>query len=96
MEPAGFACDLGQSDLRKRGADWATLAAHVRTKQRIGGGFRIVYDPEATEALRSLVDAERVCCSWAIWTCESTDEGEVMEVTGPPEPMGALAEAFGV
>jgi len=96
MEPDGFACDLDESDLRKRGTDWATLAGHVRTKQRIGDGFRIVYDPEATEALRSLVDAERVCCSWATWTCESRDEGEVMEVTGPPEPMGALAEAFGV
>jgi hypothetical protein len=96
MEPEGFACDLDESDLQKRGADWATLAARVRTKQRIGNGFRIVYDPRATEALRSLVAAERVCCSWATWTCETTDDGEILQVTGPPGPIGALAEAFGV
>jgi len=96
MEPDGFACDLDESNLQKRGTEWATLAEHVRTKQRIGNGFRIVYHPEATEALQSLVDTERVCCGWATWTCETTDEGEVMEVTGPPEPIGALAAAFGV
>ena len=96
MEPDGFACDLDESDLRERGAAWATLATHVRTSQRTGNGFRIVYDSKATEALRSLVAAERICCSWATWTCETTDEGEVMEVTGPAEPIGALADAFDV
>ena len=96
MKPDGFACDLDECDLQKRGTDWATLAVHVMTKQRIGNRFLIVYDSEATEVLRSLLDAERVCCSWATWTCETTDEGEGMEVTGPPGLIAALAEAFGV
>lgn len=87
MEPDGFACDLDESDLRKRGANWATLAAHVRTTQRTGNGFRI--DSKATEAVKSLVDAERIYCGWAPWTCETTDEREVMEVTDPAEPIGA-------
>jgi hypothetical protein len=96
MEPDGFACDLDASDLRKRGADWATLATHVRSKQRLLNGVRIVFDPKAAEALRSLIDAERVCCSWGTWTCETTDEGEVMKVSGPAGPISALAKAFGI
>ena len=96
VEPEIIACDLDQQDLQRRAADWATLAAHVRSKRRIRNGFRVVYDPGAAEALRSLVEAERICCSWATWTCETASEGEILQITGPLEPIDALAETFGV
>jgi len=96
MESQGFACELNGIDLQKRSADWKTLAGTVRTKQRIDNGFRIIYGIGAAEALRSLVDAERSCCSWATWACQSTDEGEVLEVTGPAEQVDSLAKTFGV
>jgi len=96
MEAQGFACELSGIDLRKRSADWKTLAAHARTKHRTENGFRIVYGTEAGEALRSLVEEERSCCGWATWSCRSTEEGEVLEVNGPAEPVGSLANAFGI
>ena len=56
-----FACELDEPELQTRGADWTTLAAHVRSKVRTDKGFRIVYEPMAADALRSLVEAERLC-----------------------------------
>jgi hypothetical protein len=87
-------CDLDEFGLLKRGVDWMILAANVRRKERTDNGFRIVYDVEVGEALRSLIDAERACCTWATWICETTVEGHVMEVTGPPEQICALARLF--
>jgi len=70
--------------------------AHATGSQRTSDGFRILFEPQVTEALEFLVAAERACCSWATWTCESTSQGIMMDVMGPAEPIGALAEAFGV
>jgi hypothetical protein len=96
VDPQGFSCELSDTALQSRAADWRSLAAHVRATQRTSAGFRIVYGPYAADALRSLVDAERSCCSWATWSCESTQEGEVLEVTGPAEPIAGLADTFGL
>ena len=96
VEPQGFACELNESDLETRASNWRALAAHASTTHRTSNGFRIVYGGQAADALSSLVAAERSCCSWATWNYESTPEGEVLEVTGPAEQIGALAKAFGL
>jgi hypothetical protein len=91
-----LACELDELGLLKRGVDWATLATNVRRKERTDNGFRIVYDSQVGDSVRSLVDAERACCTRATWICETTVEGHVMEVTGPPAQICALARAFGI
>jgi len=96
VESQVFECELNESELQTRASNWRTLAAHASTTHRTSDGFRIVYGRQAADALRSLVVAERSCCSWATWNSESTPEGEVLEVTGPAEPIAALAEVFGL
>lgn len=89
-------CSLDESSFESRAASWAALADKVRTKKRTGNGFRVEYDPSASGELRDLVEAERACCSWATWTFRIEADGATLEVTGPPEPLGAPASAFGV
>jgi hypothetical protein len=96
QESDGFACELTGTDVQRRGSEWKELMAHVTASRQTSDGFRIVFKPHVAKTLEILIEAERACCSWATWSCELTSEGIVMDVSGPAEPTGALAKAFGV
>lgn len=91
-------CSLSAPELVDRRSAWGEVEPAILDRTRIDGGFRVRFhpDPKVRRSLRALVDAESGCCGWASW--ELTDEADhsVLRVTGPPERMGGLAEAFGL
>lgn len=93
---ASFSCQLTDAALAERARTWEGVGAHITGGERIDGGFRVTFEPAATEQLRGLVAAERTCCSWATWTMRSGASATTLEVTGPAGPIDALAAAFGL
>lgn len=92
----GFSCQLTDAAFAERARAWEAVVAHLTGRERIDGGFRVSFEPAATEELEGLVAAERSCCSWATWTVWPGSSVTTVEVTGPDEPISALAAAFGL
>jgi hypothetical protein len=93
-----FGCSLSAAELADRRGAWEAVVAARVDGVRNEGGFRVRFrgDSGVSESLRALVAAEQECCGWASW--EVVDEGDcsVLEVSGPPGRIGALATAFGI
>ena len=89
-------CTLGPEELVDRGAAWGDVAAAVVDRVRTENGFRARFrrSPAISDALGALVAAERDCCGWASWALSDEGNCVVLEVTGPPDRIGALAAAF--
>ena len=98
QQPEVFECSLSAAELEDRRAAWEAIAATRVDGVRNEGGFRVRFRSQSgiSDSLRALVAAERDCCGWARW--EVIDDGDcsVLEVSGPPGRIGALASAFGL
>ena len=91
-------CSLSAAELAGRREAWEAVAAARVQAVRNEGGFRVWFQsqPGISESLRFLVAAERDCCGWASWEVIDEEDWAVLEVTGPPDRVGALASAFGL
>lgn len=89
-------CTLGPEQLVDRRAAWGEVAAALVDRVRTENGFRARFrrSPGISDALRALVAAERDCCGWASWALSDEGNSVVLDVTGPPERIGALVAAF--
>lgn len=56
--------------------------------------MRFRRDPGVPESLRALARAEGECCGWASWEVAHEEGYTVLRVTGPPERIANLANAF--
>ena len=93
------ACNLTQSEWRRRGADWSAVVSEgLVARAAIPGGVRLTFrpDPAVAHDLLELVAAERSCCGWASWALLSTAESSVLEVTAPAAGAGTVRQWFGV
>lgn len=91
-----FSCTLPAAGYAERARMWQEMASLVVHREHVENGFRIVFDRSALEVLTALVAAERSCCGWASWSLCSDDSTATLEVSGPSEPIAALAAAFGL
>ena len=89
-------CTLGPKELVDRRAAWGDVAAALVDRVRTENGFRARFrrSPDISDALRALVAAERDCCGWASWALSDEGNSVVLDVTGPPDRIGALVAAF--
>jgi hypothetical protein len=94
--PLSLPCQLSEPDRNERARAWRSLVGLAILRDRTEAGFRIVFDHDALGQLEALVSAERSCCGWATWSATSDPPHAVLDVTGPAEPLGALAAAFGL
>jgi hypothetical protein len=92
-QPLPIACTLTPGAMADRRMAWQGLADRaLRAKRATPRGVELTYAPrEAVEAeLRELAALEAECCSWATWSVRHDAERVVLEVTAPPEAVGAL------
>ena len=89
-------CQLPEADRDERIRAWRSLAPLIIRRDSTEAGFRLVLDDSALGQLETLVAAERSCCGWATWSVISDPPHAVVEVSGPAEPLAALAAAFGL
>lgn len=89
-------CTLGTEELVDRRGAWRDVAGAVVDRVRTENGFRVRFrrSPDISDALTALVAAERECCGWASWALSDEGNCVVLDVTGPPDRIGALAAAF--
>ena len=91
-----FRCTLDDGDLSAQVEAWKALTPAIVARRRWEGGFSVTYSGDARDRVAALVATEQGCCSWAKWVVEATEQGAILDVTGPPAQIGALAEAFGL
>jgi hypothetical protein len=89
-------CGLSDSERSERARRWRRLEPLIHGARRCPSGFRVTFGRAALAEVQSLVEAERRCCGWADWNVDSTTEGAQLVVTGSPEDLAVLAEAFGL
>jgi hypothetical protein len=80
-----------------RQAAWRELAnAHLRSREHISGGIRLVFSPnEGVEStLRDLAELEARCCAFASWAVERREEGVALEVTAEGEAAHTVRSMF--
>lgn len=101
VEPSDgrLACNLTESEWRRRGADWSAVVSEgLLARTAIPGGVRLTFrpDPAVAHELLELVAAERSCCGWASWALLNTAESSVLEVTAPAGGARTVRQLFGV
>jgi hypothetical protein len=98
MEPP-IACTLSPAGYRRRTGALAALAATaLRSREAITGGQRLVFaDTAGTERdLRAAIAAEEQCCAFLEMHLSRTSQGLVIDITGPPDAQGVIAELFAI
>ncbi|MEO5678810.1 MAG: hypothetical protein ABIS47_03990 [Acidimicrobiales bacterium] len=97
--PPPLTCTLSPAALADRGAAWAQVDTSAVERVHLTGRLQIRYraEPGLVEIIEALAAAERQCCGWASWDVIPVEEGHcTLVVTGPPDQVAALADAFGV
>jgi hypothetical protein len=97
MPETPIACTLNASEYRDRTAALAALAAGaLRSREQIPGGERLVFsgDAEVERDLRAAVAAEASCCSFLHMDLRRTDDGLLLDITGPRDALPIIAELF--
>jgi hypothetical protein len=79
------ACSLSPGDLRQRKTTWQALLKRSVARHRVAGGVRFTVEPEVLPELLSLVELERQCCPWMLFSIAGnsltiTAEGEGEQV----------------
>ena len=96
--PREIACALDAGEQSDRRRAWEATGRSLLARERIDGGFRLVYgaDQDLPERLTTLFNLERECCPWATWTLRRDENRCVVEVTSESEAIQGLAAAFAV
>jgi len=86
-----IACTLSLDDLKETEKAWRKLVElSLVSREEVPGGLRLEVHPGSAEALRSLVDIERDCCSWITFELD----GPVVTMTSPGAGEGAIREMW--
>lgn len=94
--PQELSCKLSNPELVEQSKAWREQRPFILSHTRSDGRFKITFDRACHDRLSTLVATERGCCSWADWTLSEDAGTSVLEVTGPPTEIAALADAFGL
>jgi hypothetical protein len=63
-----IACSLSPGNRRHRKTTWQALLKKSVARQRVAGGVCFTVEPEVLPELRSLVELERQCCPWMLFS----------------------------
>ena len=86
-----IACTLSPDDLKETEKAWRKLMElSLVLRAEVPGGLRIEVHPGSAEALRSLVDIERDCCSWITFELS----GPALTMTSPGPGEAAIREMW--
>jgi hypothetical protein len=92
------ACALTDMDLKTQRERWINLVQHFAiARSETDEGLRLAFKrhPAVEAELRALVEVENECCSWATWSVERSDEGElVMAARSQGDGIAALHGMF--
>jgi hypothetical protein len=87
-----IACTLSPDDLKETEKAWRKLMElSLVSREDVPGGLRLEVHPGSAEALRSLVDIERDCCSWITFQLA----GPVVRLTSQGPGEAAIREMWG-
>ena len=90
-----LACTLTSAELRARRAHIGAIADRaLRSRERVPGGARFVFDPAAEAALRELVALEAECCPFLTLDLRPAGDALELTVTAPSEAAPVIAELF--
>lgn len=87
-----IACTLTSEDLKETQRAWQKLfELSLVSREEVPGGLRLEVHPGSAEALRSLVDIERECCTWITFELD----GPAVTMTSPGAGAAAIREMWG-
>jgi hypothetical protein len=92
-----IACTLSPADYRQRTDELTALAAAaLRSREQTDGGQRLVFSDsaETEHDLRAAIAAEANCCAFLEMNLTRTADGLVLDITGPRDAQGVIAELF--
>jgi hypothetical protein len=92
---APIACTLDNVAYRDRVAAWEALSKRARLSGlRTGAGVELRYrrDPEVEQALRELIELERLCCPFLEFQLERDRDEIVLRIVAPGEALPVLDE----
>lgn len=89
-------CTLDGADMIERVNAWRAVSAQAVSREVHRDRIRSVYppDPELTAALKDLIAAEAICCSFLNFTLQEEAERTVVELTFPPEARSLVEGAI--
>ncbi len=86
-----IACTLSPDDLKETEKAWRKLMElSLVSRDEVPGGLRLEVHPGSAQALRSLVDIERDCCSWITFELD----GPALTMTSPGAGEAAIRETW--
>jgi len=86
-----IACTLSPDDLKETEKAWRKLMElSLVSRDDVPGGLRLEVHPGSAQALRSLVDIERDCCSWITFELD----GPALTMTSPGAGEAAIRETW--
>ena len=86
-----IACTLSPDDLKETEKAWRKLMElSLVSREEVPGGLRLEVHPGSAEALRSLVDIERDCCSWITFELD----GPALTMTSPGHGEATIREMW--
>ena len=86
-----IACTLSPDDLKETEKAWRKLfELSLVAREEVPGGLRLEVHPGSAEALRSLIDVERECCSWITFELD----GPVVTMTSAGAGEAAIREIW--
>lgn len=92
-----IACTLSPADYQQRTNELTALAARaLHSRHQTDDGLRLVFSdsPENEHDLRAAIAAEANCCAFLQLDLTRTAHGLVLEITGPQDAHGVIAELF--
>ena len=93
---ADIACTLEADRLGDRLADWQTLLASARRRERLPDGIRLTFAPTVRhDELMRLVAAEHSCCAFFRFAITVDGRGVALEVRADPEGLEVVERLFG-
>ncbi len=95
-DPAPIACTLSGADRALQLRRWRGMLGGVSARQAVPRGMRVVFDPSVTPVseLADLAAAEARCCAF-LTVALHLGQDLVLEVTGPEDAAGVIADLFG-
>ena len=92
-EPEQIACSLPADDLQRRLREWSELGSEALITENTEGNVKTTVwrrRGDVAVRLKSLVDAERRCCSFLGFDLEESEDEITMKITFPPGAEGML------
>ena len=93
---ADIACSLDGEGVAERVREWQGVLKHVRAREAVDGGMRLVLSPGAPVGeVAALAVAEHDCCPFFAFALTVDGRGAALEVTAPPDAAELVSTLFG-